>query len=112
MNKLEYAKMLNELPMKKGDLVVYKTLQPPYYGSSVSMVDDIVEVHHMVNNWGRGDDGPDILVLMGPDGQRKSWMGSAFKYKVVNQDQYPKEWRDYFAAKANKQVSESNPAGT
>jgi hypothetical protein len=104
MGKYQYAEFLKTLPMKKGDWVAYK-LCSTYSNWSCWKVMDIIEIHHMVKDWGTKYTGPKIMYLAGweipslrnSQGQQNTRLQTVLDYKVVNPDQVPRELLEMYA---------------
>jgi len=99
MGKLEYATYLRDLPLKKGMLVVHKSLPDgvQYHTWQVYQIEDIMELHRYVE-YDIPDIGPKCLVLRHFDGNLLEWKGGGNQYKEAKFDLLPRQWKERLIA--------------
>lgn len=95
MGKLEFAKFLQTLGYKKGDFIRHKNSSVCSIWT-VQYCLDVLEIHHMVNNWGTPYSGPYCVEVVNYSSVTENklcnpvWQGAS-QYIKVEPDQVPTE---------------------
>ena len=127
MDKLAYAKYLGQLGYGKGDFVCFAESQkahgsPQFTKWQVSFIADVIEIHHMVSDWGTNKSGPRCVNVLNYGSGATPTQGGrligptlngANLYKKIKIEDVPEDFkllvRDYLRNQSSQTDSASDP---